>query len=230
MTIKSSCSNHSLPWSLLGIALVVGVAALLQAQSLSDHPSQERQDAVTSHSASTQSAATQPTTTRPEVSGQTEARKSAASTEDPEPRREPTPTEILRALTKKGEAAPRPVVRPTPPHGQVARVSDQAIPANAVAPVTPKLLPDGYRLVDRTGRLAREGDYWVFSFENRSRGDAEMPIRLLPNRLLEDMEVVSEGGMQEVVFVVSGEVTEYHGVNYLLVQKLLTRPNLGNLK
>jgi hypothetical protein len=32
------------------------------------------------------------------------------------------------------------------------------------------------------------------------------------------------------VFIVSGEVTEYHGVNYLLVQKLLIRPSMGNLR
>jgi hypothetical protein len=52
----------------------------------------------------------------------------------------------------------------------------------------------------------------------------------LPNRLLEDMEVASAGGSKSVVFIVSGELTEYHGANYLLVQKLLTKPNLGNLK
>ncbi|HVP11521.1 MAG TPA: hypothetical protein VMV94_10080 [Phycisphaerae bacterium] len=104
------------------------------------------------------------------------------------------------------------------------------MPANAVGPVNPKLMPDGYRIVDRPGRLTREGDYWIFSFESRGRGETELPIRLLPNRLLEDMEMASSAGSKEVVFVVSGEVTEYHGVNYLLIQKLLTRPDLGNLK
>lgn len=109
-------------------------------------------------------------------------------------------------------------------------MEEAALPANAVAPVAPKLMPDGYRIVDRPGRLAREGDYWVFSAESRGRGAPDLPIRLLPNRLLEDMEIVSEGGTKEVVFIVSGELTEYHGVNYLLVQKLLTRPDLGNIK
>jgi hypothetical protein len=91
-------------------------------------------------------------------------------------------------------------------------------------------LPDGYRIVDRPGRLVRQAEHWVFSFESRGRGAVEIPIRLLPNRLLEDMEVFSAGGTKPVVFVVSGEVTEYHNANYLLVQKLLTRPNLGNLE
>jgi hypothetical protein len=78
--------------------------------------------------------------------------------------------------------------------------------------------------------LTREGDYYVFSIESRSDGPPEPPIRVLPNRLLEDMEIASAGGTISAVFLVSGELTAYHGVNYLLVQKLLTRPKLGNLK
>jgi len=150
---------------------------------------------------------------------------------DPEPRREPDPTAVLRELTNKQNTAPRPVVLPNRPNQiRSTVIAPEAVPANAIRPVSNRLLPDGYRLVDRTGRLTREGDYYVFAFESRSEGEAEAPLRLLPNRLLEDMEDFSEGGTRPVVFVVSGEITEYHGVNYLLLQKLLTRPNLGNLK
>jgi len=150
---------------------------------------------------------------------------------DPEPRREPDPTAVLRELTSQQNTAPRPVVIPNRSNLIRSNVlAPEAIPHNAIKPVSNRLLPDGYRLVDRTGRLTREGDYYVFSFESRSEQEAEAPMRLLPNRLLEDMEDFSEGGTRPVVFVVSGEVTEYHGVNYLLLQKLLTRPNLGNLK
>lgn len=150
---------------------------------------------------------------------------------DPEPRREPDPTAVLRELTNQQNTAPRPVVIPNRANLHRSTVlAPEAIPHNAIKPVSNRLLPDGYRLVDRTGRLTREGDYYVFSFESRSEQEAEAPMRLLPNRLLEDMEDFSEGGTRSVVFVVSGEVTEYHGVNYLLLQKLLTRPNLGNLK
>jgi len=159
------------------------------------------------------------------------ATKTTTTTGDPEPRREPDPTAVLRELTNKQNAAPRPVVLPNRPNQiRTTVMAPEAIPANAIRPVSTRLLPDGYRLVDRTGRLTREGDYYVFAFESRSEGEAEAPIRLLPNRLLEDMEDFSEGGARPVVFIVSGEITEYHGVNYLLLQKLLTRPNLGNLK
>ena len=44
------------------------------------------------------------------------------------------------------------------------------------------------------------------------------------------MEIIAEGGRKSVVFVVSGEVTEYRGVNYLMIQKLLIRPDLGNFR
>lgn len=157
--------------------------------------------------------------------------KADAKDADPQPRREPTASEILRALTRDSQAPAKPVTRPTRP-GQTRRntVSPSALPPNAIGQPRAKLLPDGYRLVDRPGRMTREGDQWTFSFEGRGTGTPELPIRLLPNRLLEDMENFSAGGTKPVVFIVSGEVTEYHGVNYLLIQKLLTRPNLGNLQ
>jgi len=149
----------------------------------------------------------------------------------PEPRHEPTYAEILKKLQEETRDLPRPI---TPPagHGGIRRTVPAPNPdtRNAIRPVVHKLLPDGSRLVDRPGRLAREGDYFTFAFESRGRGAPEVPMRLLPNRLLEDMEIVSAGGTKPIVFVISGEVTEYRGVNYLLVQKLLVRPSLGNLK
>ena len=148
-----------------------------------------------------------------------------------EPRREPSAAEILRELSRKGGEAPRPVVLPSEPgQNRQVVVEPKSLPVNAIAPVTQKLYPDGYRIVDRPGRLTREGDYYTFSFESRSQGPVEIPVRLLPNRLLEDMEIVSEGGSKPIVFILSGELTAYHGVNYLLVQKLLTRTDIGNLK
>jgi hypothetical protein len=147
-----------------------------------------------------------------------------------EPRHEPSAAEILRELSRTSDA-PRPVVLPSQPGQQRQTVvASSSLPANAVAPLAQKLYPDGYRIVDRPGRLAREGDYYTYSFESRTEGTVDLPVRLLPNRLLEDMEIVSSGATKPVVFLVSGEMTSYHGVNYLLVQKLLTRTNLGNLK
>lgn len=167
-------------------------------------------------------------TSKPAEPPATEKKSEAAA--DMDPPREPTPAEILKELSKDSNAPARMVAPSRPGVTQRSTVDAGALPPNAVAPVQPRLFPDGYRLVDRPGRLTREGDYYTFAFESRGQGAPELPIRLLPNRLLEDMEVASAGGSKPVVFIVSGELTEYHGANYLLVQKLLTKPNLGNLK
>jgi hypothetical protein len=159
--------------------------------------------------------------------------EAAEASEVIDPPREPSASEILEALSKDADEAPRPVILPSKPGQTVYRRADldpSALPANAIQPTQRRLYPDGYRIVDRPGRLTREGDYYVFSIESRSDGPPEPPIRVLPNRLLEDMEIASAGGTISAVFLVSGELTAYHGVNYLLVQKLLTRPKLGNLK
>ena len=41
---------------------------------------------------------------------------------------------------------------------------------------------------------------------------------------------VSGGGTRGVVFVVSGEITDYHGSNYLLLRKVLVRRDMGNFR
>jgi hypothetical protein len=147
-----------------------------------------------------------------------------------EPRQEPSSSEVLEQLRSR-DGAMQPIVRPNLPGARRSEtLSPEAMPRNAIVPVSTRLIPDGHRVVDRPGRLQREGDFWVFAFESRSTQQAEPPLRLLPNRALEDMEIASAGGTRAMVFLVSGEVTEYHGVNYLLIQKMLVRPNLGNLK
>jgi hypothetical protein len=230
-------------WSLIGLLCVISMTALLHAQAEPDRPSPTTRSSTTQSagvagqpSATTRRAAVgepRSATTQPVAEDEAKAARAASRRRggDPEPRREPSPTEILRALTEQENAPGRPIVRPTAP-GRTKRtvVAPGAIPPNVIGTPQQRLMPDGYRLVDRPGRLAREGYTWVFTFESRSEGRPELPIRLLPNRLLEDMEMFSDGGIRPVVFVVSGEVTEYHNVNYLLVQKLLTRPDLGNLE
>lgn len=195
------------------IASVATVAAALTVVAQSAPPS---------GAADRPPASTKPATTQPAENDE----------ETVEPPAAPSPADILRALTKPEDAPPKPVILPAQPGQTIRRkeVDPSALPPNAVAPIAAKLYPDGYRIVDRPGRLAREGDYYVFAFESRGRGEIEPPIRLLPNRLLEDMEIISAGATKPVVFLISGELTEYHGINYLLIQKLLTRPEMGNFK
>jgi hypothetical protein len=92
------------------------------------------------------------------------------------------------------------------------------------------LRPEGSMVVDRAGRLTRDGEWWTFAFEAEGRVLRERPLRLLPNRMLEFMETASAGGQTGVVFIISGEVTEYHGANYLLVKKVLVQRDMGNIR
>jgi hypothetical protein len=159
--------------------------------------------------------------------------RSSLLDEGPEPRRRTSAADVLKQLQQKQRDVP--IIAPQTTgvdrqSGPRTTISDTAIPSNAVQPVDRKLMPDGSRIVDRPGRLTRDGDYLTFTFESRGEGPIEVPLRLLPNRLLEDMEVIAEGGRNSIVFVVSGEVTEYRGVNYLMLQKLLMRPDLGNFQ
>ena len=91
-------------------------------------------------------------------------------------------------------------------------------------------LPDGFFLVDRVGRLAKDGDWYVFAFEGYAESCPELPMKLLPNQLLERMVLESEGAITDTVFIVSGEVTEFRSENYLLLRKLMRRRTLGNLE
>lgn len=201
------------PGVVLVAVLLFAASAIMIDRSLAD----DQPDGPSSTPPSdTKTSAKNPPTTKP------------ASGADPEPRREPSATEILRQLQEASRRDAKAVVRPGVEGERPKPI--ETPPGNAIAPPESKLLPDGSRLVDRPGRLSRDGEQWVYSFESRGQGAPERPIRMLPNRLLEDMEMYSENGTKSVVFIVSGEVTEYRGVNYLLVQKLLVRPDTGNLK
>jgi hypothetical protein len=98
-----------------------------------------------------------------------------------------------------------PVSRPAGEPGQIAGL--------------PMLLPEDKRLIDREGRLVREGTASVFIFDN---GDT--PVVLIPNLKLQRMEELSDFGRQPVRFRVSGRITEYRGRNHLTMTKVVVIP------
>lgn len=83
-----------------------------------------------------------------------------------------------------------------------------------------KLLPEGWTLVDRTGRLEKKDDWWYFVFEP-ALGD--LPIKLLHNSKLEQMVRTVVHADTKVVFSISGEMTVFKGENYLLT-RMAMRP------
>ncbi len=93
-----------------------------------------------------------------------------------------------------------------------------------------QLWPEETMLVDRPGRLVPGDKYWTFSFEDKGSPIARKPIRLLPNRMLENAVAFGGDKALGVVLVVSGEVTEYRGTNYLLLRKVFVQRDIGNLR
>jgi hypothetical protein len=139
--------------------------------------------------------------------------------------RQPSPEDIIRQFQEQ-----RPQVVPVLPTGPEDQAARRAEPGEESAELRPARLPDGAMLVDRAGRITPEGEWWVFSFESDSEGYPEPPMKLLPNQALERMVRESGGGLDPVVFVVTGEVTDFRGENFLLPRKVLRKRNLGNLK
>jgi len=91
--------------------------------------------------------------------------------------------------------------------------------------------PEGTLLIDRVGRVVLGDDgWWMLAFEDQGHNARLQPVRLLPNRLLEEALSLSEGGTRGVVFEVSGEITVYRNVRHLLLRKVLVRRDIGNFR
>ncbi len=138
--------------------------------------------------------------------------------------REPTPEEVIQQLmqSEPDRVLVLPEVRTTS-----APVGDKTESAGGEQIGW----PEGTLLVDQVGRVVPGGEgWWLLAWEDRGENAGRKPVRLLPNRLLETAVALSGGGTRGVVFVLSGEVEEYKGVNYLLLRKVLIRRDLGNLR
>ena len=170
----------------------------------------------------------------PTESATSQPAASGPATASPTPPHQPTAEEVIKALQTYTQP-PRPVIRPNPPPGIVrdsaAPLAATPLPAAPSVTTRGRLLPEDYRLVDRPGRLVRHPTRgWQFVFEDRGTGEVEPPMVLLPNLMLQAMEELSQGQVRSPVFIVSGDVTEYRGENFLLARKVYIRPELGNLK
>lgn len=97
-----------------------------------------------------------------------------------------------------------------PAHGVIPSARMRA--RGAVPPQRP-LFPEGTRVVDQVGSLSHDGAFWLF-VPLESQASASM--KLLPNAVLEAMARSVSGTDGPTHFAVSGELTVFHGENYLL--------------
>jgi len=202
---------HTTIRPVMGLLLGLGCAAVSVSAAALDGRSQPPQEPGAQ-------AATQP-------ADETEQEKPAPS-DDGAPVRTPAKVsaeDVLKAFQKD-----RPTRVPIAPSGGLEDADSAEDDPRTTG--TSCRLPDGFFLVDRVGRVVRDGNWYVFVFEGYDESHPEPPIKLLPNQLLERMVVESGDATSSTVFIVSGEVTEFMSENFLLLRKLLRRRNLGNLE
>ena len=136
--------------------------------------------------------------------------------------RNPEQIEILKGLIRgQDRAVP---VRPQPTH----KPDHQTPASQATDAEGHPLLLEGAFLSERPGRLVHEDGRAQFVCYVDGSGQAPRALEILSSQLLEAMERETEAGFSE--FIVSGEVTRYHGRNYLLLRKILRRVDNGNLE
>jgi hypothetical protein len=156
--------------------------------------------------------ATQPETPRP-PSATMPTTKSASTM--------PSAESVLENLINDKPNQPRALPAPAP-----AATSPNLVPAiQASAPNEPKAIRrrEGDYIERKTGRLVRDdktGSY-LFAFDSDGKQMYDPPINLLPCLKLMSMEESSEKGARTIKFKISGEVTEFHGQNYLLLRDVL---------
>ncbi|HRX87520.1 MAG TPA: hypothetical protein P5572_21045 [Phycisphaerae bacterium] len=158
--------------------------------------------------------------------GSTDAPKADASKQDERGTAPISAEDILKEFQKERPVAEPLMPKPMPEEDGEAVQADGGVAAGSSA-----RLPDGYILVDRTCRLVRDGDWWevVFKSDNHPETAGEPPLKLLPNRMLERMVRESQSTAGSVEFIVSGEVTDFMGENYVLLRKLMRKREMGNL-
>lgn len=137
------------------------------------------------------------------------------------------PEDIIQHLleTKPRRALAMPATAPA-----VDTAATMSRPSEGTTAEDSSLMPEDTMLVDRPGRIVPGDKWWMFAFEDKGTQAASKPIRLLPNRMLETAIGLGADESLGVVLIVSGEVTEHRGQNYLLLRKVLIQRDWGNLR
>jgi len=149
-----------------------------------------------------------------------------------------TPPPSTRPTNRTAEETLRQMLQPQGESARPLRPVEEAPPAvdatsgtGATAPGgTPqKVLREGTLLLDRVGRLTRGDDGKTFEFtldaDGRRMNDA--PMILLPNRRLMQLENQVQSSYRDLKIRASGEVMEYRGRNYLLLQRWAVVPDVA---
>lgn len=96
----------------------------------------------------------------------------------------------------------------------------------------PKLRREGEFIPLRRGRIVRSpnASQMMFVFDADSPQAPEVPMFIMPCKILESMENIIAQQGDKVVFRLAGQVFTYRGANYLLPTVMKQASNRGNLK
>ncbi len=139
-----------------------------------------------------------------------------------EPETKKSQEQVLQELLE--ERSPGPMI--------ITRDISDEVSVPIVEPVDPKAkLPltvrEGDWVINRMGRLGKDAKgTLLFVYEADATDLSEPPLILLPCLKLEQMELLA-AKKPNVKFMVTGEVTVYHGKGYLLLRKVMLHRDLG---
>ncbi len=171
--------------------------------------------------AATTQPATQPATTQPAVSAE-HVQQQMQQLMSANPQLEPPQVQTVE---------PAPIDAPPIPSitGLDVDMNVLGIPPGGPQP---KLRREGEFIINRRGHLTRSpsGGQILFVFEADSDSAPEPPMPLLPCQILENMESLSSQKNDQTVFIVSGQVMLYRGVNFLLPTMMKLSIDRGNLQ
>lgn len=155
---------------------------------------------------------------------------------------EAVPEQVVSVLQKlQGKVDQNAVAEPAAAAGGADLAPVAARPALAAVPKrvgaapgmpTPKLRREGQYIRMRRGRIARapQADSVLFVFDSDGSALADPPLAIVPCLTLQTMEQQVHKLGDRTVFVLSGQVLEYRGANYLLPTMMKTAVNRGNLR
>jgi hypothetical protein len=131
---------------------------------------------------------------------------------------------MLRQMLQPPAQAAQPL-KPIPDQPPATDITSGqgAVPPDAPAQ---QVVREGTLLLNRAGRLTRRSDGWFeLSLESDGGAMSDPPLILLPNRKLMQLEDRVTSSYRDLKLTVSGEVTEYRGRNYLLLQRWSVVPD-----
>ncbi|HWE02087.1 MAG TPA: hypothetical protein VG326_06715 [Tepidisphaeraceae bacterium] len=130
----------------------------------------------------------------------------------------PSAEQLMNQMLK----APPPAPKPLQPKIDTPAFNRTTGVGGVVKTPVIALRREGTFIFDRVGRLTHnaDGSQAEFTFQADAKTLADPPVIILPNTKLMAMEDIVKATNRDVLFRVTGMLTEFRGRNYLLLEKV----------